>query len=112
MLGVGFASSNQVLARNESWGDEAVRYGLLRESLLEALPDVPENSRIIIYYGGWVDFWASSLVQSVYEDRSIKVINVGPDRVDTDWPPRRAGDLVLYFLGDRFVSVAPRAASP
>jgi hypothetical protein len=110
-LALGYASSTEVMARNESWSDETVRYGLLRESLLEALPDVPENSRIIIYYGGWVDFWASSVVQAIYEDRSIKVINVKGDRVDSDWPPRKANDLVVYFLGDRFVAVEPPSAA-
>jgi hypothetical protein len=105
LVGLVFISSQALLDRNERWSRQTERYGLLRESLLDALPDVPPHTRIIIYYGGWFDFWASSLVQGVYQDKTIKVINVNPNRVDSGWPPRLPNDRVVYFLGDRFVPV-------
>jgi hypothetical protein len=110
LVAFAFVAGTAVLERNEEWSVETAKYGLLTESLQEALDDVPPGTRVVIYYGNWFDFWATSVAQSIYADRSIRVINVKRDRVDSGFPLRRSSDLVLYFVGGRLVPVVPDTA--
>jgi hypothetical protein len=102
-----FVSSVTVMGRNDAWSAQAFSYGLLVDDLRETLPTVPANSRIVIYYSPWPDFWATSVVQSIYEDPSIRVVNVRRSRVESGQPVRRPNDVVLYYTGDKFISLAP-----
>ena len=103
-------ASQAVLARNDEWSRETEKYGVLTASLQEALDDVPSGTRVVIYYGNWFDFWATSVAQSIYADRSIRVMNVKRDRVDTGFPARGNNDLVLYFVGGKLVPIVPDSA--
>jgi hypothetical protein len=102
-----FFAARTVIDRNDAWGAQALSYGLLVEDLQEALPTVPANSRIVIYYSPWPDFWSTSVVQSIYGDPSIRVVNVRRNRVESGLPIRRPNDVVLFYTGERFISLAP-----
>jgi hypothetical protein len=101
-----------VIDRNEAWSAQAERYRSLAEALREAMPSVPPNSRIVIYYGPWPDFWATSVVQSLYEDKSIRVVSVRRNRVDSGLPARGPNDIVLFYTGDRFIAGPSTARGP
>jgi hypothetical protein len=102
-----FFAARTVIDRNDAWGAQALSYGLLVEDLQEALPTVPANSRIVIYYSPWPDFWSTSVVQSIYGDPSIRVVNVRRNRVESGLPIRRPNDVVLFYTGERFISLTP-----
>lgn len=98
-----FIAGQSVLDRNDAWGRETEKYGLLADGFRRDLPDVPHGSRIIILYGPWPDFWATSLAQTIYGDRSLRVVSVPPERVDGPRPALKSNDLVLYFMGGRLI---------
>ena len=102
-----FVSGLTVVDRNDAWSAQAFNYGRLVEDLQEALPSVPPNSRIVIYYSPWPDFWATSVAQSIYEDPSIRVVNVRRNRVESGLPLRRPNDVVLFYTGERFIAMTP-----
>lgn len=107
-----YVSSYTVVERNQAWSVQAGRYGELVTALQEALPDVAPHSRLVIYYSPWPDFWATSVVQSLYEDPTIRVVNVKRDRVESGLPMRRPNDVVLFYTGDKFITMSPIAQTP
>ena len=107
-----YASSQTLVERNRAWSVQAERYGQLVTALQGALPDVPPHSRLVIYYSPWPDFWATSVVQSLYEDSTIRVINVRRERVESGLPARWPNDVVLFYTGDKFIPMSPIAQSP
>ena len=103
LAGAAFVSGLTVVGRNDAWSAQAFSYGRLVDDMRQALPEVPPNSRIVIYYSPWPDFWASSVVQSIYEDPTIRVVNVRRNRVESGLPLRRANDIVLFYTGDKLI---------
>jgi hypothetical protein len=96
-------STMTTLSRDQAWGKQTDSFQLLQNELRATVKDVPKNSRIVIYYGPWTDFWATSVAQTMYGDRSIRVYNVPAERVESGYPRTRQSDIILYYLGDHFV---------
>ena len=109
---VTYVSSVTVVERNQAWSVQAERYGQLVTALREALPEVEPNSRLVIYYSPWPDFWSTSVVQSLYADSTIRVVNVKRERVESVLPARRPNDVVLFYTGDKFITMSPIAQTP
>jgi hypothetical protein len=82
--------------RDADWKASTWRYEVLAKGLRETREDIPPGSRLIIYNGIWPYFymWPQSVVQTVYEDPSIQVVNV---RSGTAGPKALPEDVRLYY---------------
>lgn len=107
-----YVSSFTLVERNQAWSVQAERYGELVTALRSSLTDVPPHSRLVIYYSPWPDFWATSVVQSLYEDSTIRVINVRRGHVESGLPTRWPNDVVLFYTGEKFITMSPIAQTP
>jgi hypothetical protein len=98
------AASGAVQARNQAWSEEVNRYGALREGLEEMEPP-SSGARLVIYYGEWADFWATSTARAIYGDPTLQVVVIPRERLDVPVESQR-NDIVLYMLGGRVVPAA------
>lgn len=105
-------SAGGTLERNQAWHQSSEPFRVLAGGLKEALPQVNRYSRLVIYYGVWEDFpvWPRAVVRTIYGDPTLDVVNVRRERVETDWPRRQYRDVVVYYVGDRFIVVPPARA--
>ena len=94
--------------RNAAWSRETARYGVLRAALEKEFPTLPDGTRVIVFYGEWPDFWASSVARAIYGDRSLWVTSIPRARVDQVQLIAGGNDLVVYLLRDRLMPVNSR----
>ena len=112
VLAVGvFLSFGAVRERDSVWTAQTEKYRPLAEGLQAAVKEPKPGSRLVIYYGNWPDFWSSAVVQTIYGDRSLRVVSVPGKQMDTTVPRLRPNDIVLYYFEDRFVQMGLASTS-
>lgn len=94
--------------RNAAWSHETAKYGMLRAALEKEFPTLPPGTRLIVLYGEWPDFWASSVARALYGDFSLWVTSIPPDRVDQAEIKTNPNDVLVYLLHDRLMAVNSR----
>jgi len=111
-IGIGVVSAEATIKRNDDWARSTEVFRILAEGMPVAVPEVPEKSRIVIYYGIWQDFplWPRVVLRTIYQDESIDVVSVDRRNVDTSFPRREARDIVVYYHDGEFLPIAPLIA--
>ena len=105
---VAFLSINADKERNAAWSKETAKYGVLRTALEDEFPAMLPGTRLIVLYGEWPDFWASSVARTVFGDPSLWVTSIPRERVDQAEIRTQPNDILVYMLGDRLMSVNTR----
>lgn len=113
-LTAGAAGADTTIKRNQEWARSTEPFRILAEGMPAAVPELPPNARVLIYYGIWQDFplWPRVVLRTVYRDESIDVISIDRRNVDTSFPRREARDVVVYYSGGRFLLVPPSVPRP
>jgi len=95
--------------RNAAFARDSETYRILARGLPEALPAIPEHSRVVIYYGIWTGFyvWPDAVIQTTYRDRTLSILNVPRGQVEAASPRRRPTDMIVYYTGNGFIAAAP-----
>lgn len=109
--GSAYFSVQAILDRNEAWARSTASFRILAEGMPAAVPDVPPNSRFVIYYGIWQDFplWPRVVLRTIYKDDTIDVISIDRRNVDATLPRREPRDIVVYYSDGHFLPIAPSA---
>ena len=70
------------------------------------MPAIPSNGRVIIYYGIWDGYavWSDAVVQTIYRDRSLTVVNLTAAQVEAGGPPVRPNDRVVFYTDKGFIA--------
>jgi hypothetical protein len=101
--------SSMTIHRNEAFARDAETYRILADGLPQALPTIPKNSRVVIYYGIWtgLQIWPDAVVRTVYHDPTLSVLNVARGQVEAGLTRRTQRDLIVYYTGNGFIAAAP-----
>jgi hypothetical protein len=98
-----YVGSEGLEARNEAWGRDTARWGVLSSALQRAVPEPPPGARIVILEGDWADLWATALARSVYGDPALRVSVISKPRVDAGRYVLRKDDIVLLREGNLLI---------
>jgi hypothetical protein len=106
----GALAARETLARNETFARSAEPYRALAIELPRALPEVPPQSRLVIYYGVWDGsvVWQDAVVQTVYKDRSLRTVNVNPRGSEEFTVVPRIRDIVVHYTERGFILPGPQ----
>jgi hypothetical protein len=101
--------SAETIKRNDAFAASAEPYRRLAEDLPAALPKLPRNSRLVIYYGVWDGalIWQNAVVRTVYRDPTLNVLSVDSSQTETSGPPRRFNDVIVYYTDKGFIVPGP-----
>jgi hypothetical protein len=101
--------SSMTINRNAAFARDSETYRILADGLPQALPTVPKNSRVVIYYGIWtgLQIWPDAVVRTVYHDPTLSVLNVPRAQVEAGFTRRSPRDLIVYYTGNGFIAAAP-----
>jgi hypothetical protein len=95
------------IQRNREF-ERAIRpFELLGVGMKRAVPRIPPGARVVIYFGIWDHFsvWPAVVLQTVYRDPTLRVINVRPRDVRHTRPG--PDDFPVYYVGGQFWRTPP-----
>jgi hypothetical protein len=106
-------SIHETHSRHLAFGRETEKYRILAVRLPEALPHVPPGATIVVYDGIWEmqALWPDAVVQTIYGDRTLRLLNVPPEHEGTSWPRLGIRDKPVTYRGEKRGFYAPRHRS-
>jgi hypothetical protein len=112
LVAAGLAAS-ETAERNRAYAAGTEPYRILAQELPAAVPAIPSNGRVIIYYGIWDGYavWSDAVVQTIYRDRSLTVVNLTAAQVEAGGPPVRSNDRVVFYTDKGFIAPVRSSAT-